>query len=374
MADAPANLSLAKRIVFASLPTLLLLAALELGIRAFGLHESCRNALSGEVLWECDPILGFRLDSELLVDGRPLNRAGFRSREFEPKPEGAFRILALGDSCTFGIISTPGRVLDYIPEPYPQRLERLAAERVGPGRVEVLNAGVPGYNSFQGILLLRSKLRGLDPDLVTVRYGWNDHFISGPIEVTSSYRERDGALALAVEDLLLRTALYPFTRRLAFELHALRAGPESQPTLPSEWTPSVPLEDYRRNLRRIVELGREQGARVWLLTSPHAFVTAELQGRHDELPMSVTNLLQFNALPSFERLIEIHEAYNDATRAVGAELSVPVVDMDAVYRAHASEPLFLPTDVPHPTQQGHALEAEALYERLRAEGLLPAPG
>lgn len=374
MADAPANLSLAKRLVFASIPTLLLLAALELGIRVLGLHESCRNALSKEVLWECDPILNFRLKSDLLVDGRPLNRAGFRSREFDAKPEGTFRILALGDSCTFGIISAPERVLAYVPEPYPQRLERLAAERLGASPVEVLNAGVPGYNSYQGLLLLRTRLRGLDPDLITVRYGWNDHFISGPREVTSSYRARDGAFAAAVETFLLRTALYPFTRRLAFELHALRAGPEAPPALPTEWTPSVPLEDYRRNLRRIVELGREQGARVWLLTAPHAFVTDALHASSEELPMSVANLLAFNALPSFERLIEIHDAYNDATRAVGAELSVPVVDMDAVYRAHAGEPLFLPTDVPHPTQEGHALEAETLYERLLAEGLLPAPG
>jgi phospholipase/lecithinase/hemolysin len=46
-----------------------------------------------------------------------------------------------------------------------------------------------------------------------------------------------------------------------------------------------------------------------------------------------------------------------------------VIDMDAVYRAHAAEPLFL-TDVPHPTAQGHALEAETLYARLLAEGFL----
>jgi phospholipase/lecithinase/hemolysin len=47
-----------------------------------------------------------------------------------------------------------------------------------------------------------------------------------------------------------------------------------------------------------------------------------------------------------------------------------VIDMDAVYRSHAAEPLFLQTDVPHPTDQGHALEAETLYARLLAEGLV----
>jgi hypothetical protein len=42
--------------------------------------------------------------------------------------------------------------------------------------------------------------------------------------------------------------------------------------------------------------------------------------------------------------------------------------MDAAYRAHAAEPLFLQTDVPHPSARGHALEAETLYARLLAEG------
>jgi len=114
-------------------------------------------------------------------------------------------------------------------------------------------------------------------------------------------------------------------------------------------------------------LGRAQGAEVWLLTSPHAFVIDANRGQQDKFPKQ---LLVFNALPSFERLIEIHDRYNQATRDVGAELRVPVIDMDAVYRAHAAEPLFSKRDVPHPAAEGHALEAETLYSRLVAEGFV----
>lgn len=85
--------------------------------------------------------------------------------------------------------------------------------------------------------------------------------------------------------------------------------------------------------------------------------------------MSAKQLIAFNGIPSFERLIEIHDDYNQARREVGAELGVPVVDMDAAYRAHADQALFLQTDLPHPTAIGHALEALTLYERLRAERL-----
>ncbi len=73
----------------------------------------------------------------------------------------------------------------------------------------------------------------------------------------------------------------------------------------------------------------------------------------------------------FDALPKIHDAYNDATRAVGAELGVLVVDMDAVYREHAGETLVQRDDIPHPTQAGHDLEAEVLYARLVARGILP---
>jgi lysophospholipase L1-like esterase len=365
--------SLTKRLVFACIPLLVLLVALELVVRGLKLDQECPNSYSEGGSWACDPILNFKLRPDLIVDGKPLNRAGFRSREFTPKAPGVFRVLSLGDSCTFGTLTT-SRGPGYIREPYPQRLERLVAERMGPGQLEVLNAGIPGYNSFQGLMLLRSKLRGLEPDLITVRFGWNDHFMS--VTDSSGYREPDSALALGVQDLILRTSLYGFFRRLNFELQALRssANPPPRPTLPTEWIPIIPAENYKHILRRIVTLGRSQGAEVWLLTSSHAFVVDGNRGQQDKFPKEV---LGFNAIPSFDRLIEIHDSYNQTTREVGAELRAPVVDMDAVYRAHAAEPLFLLTDVPHPTGRGHALEAETLYARLLAEGFvqprLPEP-
>jgi len=360
--------SLAKRLVFASIPLLVLLTALELGVRGLELDQTCPNSYSEAGMWACDPILNFKLRSDLIVGGKPLNRAGFRSREFEPKAPGVFRVLSLGDSCTLGTIVT-FRGAEFIWEPYPQRLERLVAERIGAGQLEVLNAGIAGYNSFQGLMLLRSKLRGLEPDLITVRFGWNDHFMSGEPPGAYGYREPDSALALGLQDLMLRTSLYGFFRRLHFELQAFRSRsqPPAPPRLPTEWKPNVPLEVYEHNLRRIVALGRARGAEVWLLTSPHAFVIDASRGQQDKFP---TQALAFNAIPSFDRLIEIHDRYNQAVREVGAELLAPVLDMDAVYRAHAAEPLFLLTDVAHPTARGHALEAETLRARLLAEGFV----
>jgi lysophospholipase L1-like esterase len=368
-----ATRSIGKKVVFAAVTVSLLFGLAEVAVRLSGIAEHCQGQFQDAPTWACDPLLGFKLRQDLIMpDGQPLNRAGFRTHEFTPKRSGVYRILTLGDSCTYGIVTT--NFFQYIPEPYAQRLERIVAERAGPGKVEVLNAGVAGYNSFHGVMLMRTKLRGLAPDLVTVRFGWNDHFMSGQSGRGQAFREPESALSLAIQDLLLRTALYTLFRRVEVEVQALGRAAH-KPTVadvPQEWVPIVPREQYKHNLRRIAEIARGRGAEVWFLTAPHAFETDENRGQYDKFPNqpSAKLLLAFNAIPSFDRLIEIHESYNAATLEVGTELNAPVIDMAELYREHASEHLFTSTDVPHPTQEGHNLEAEALYTRLVAEGVV----
>ncbi len=351
-------------LALAVVPVFLLLLLLEWGVRLTGAAESCPNRFSrGGGIWVCDPILHFKLDPSFEPYGQPLNALGFRGPLPGPKRSGTLRVLALGDSCTFGYIGRDTGVGSVF-QPYPLKLQRFAERRVGPDSLEVLNAGVPGYNSHHGILLLRSKLRRFEPDLVTVRYGWNDHFLSAEGE-SELFREPDSRLGLLVEDLLLRSKLYAFVRRLGLELRALREPVDAQARraffTERGYTPTIPIERYERNLRRIVELGRGMGAGVWLLTAPrnpHASPEArETQARRNKL--------------DFDELMRIHDEYNEVVRRVGAELGARVVDMAAVYRQYEGEPVFLPTDVVHPAQGGQNLEAELLFRALRSEGLLP---
>jgi lysophospholipase L1-like esterase len=352
-----------QHLALALLPLALLLGLLEAALRLTGAARTCPNRFSRSDIWVCDPILHFKLNPELRPADQPLNRRGFRGSEFRPRRDGTFQVLALGDSCTFGYIAREDGI-GFVLQPYPLKLQRLAERRLGEGRVEVLNAGVPGYNSFNGLLLLRSRLRDLEPDLLTVRFGWNDHFLSARGESEALYREPQTPLGLWAEDLALRFELYAFVRRLGLELRARRepVGDQAREAFRGirEWTPTIPLEEYERNLRRIVEIGRARGAEVWLLTAPRNPAPGEEAVRI----MSAHNRL------AFDRLMQVHDDYNDAVRRVGRELGAPVVDMDAVYRLHADEPAFLPTDVAHPSQGGHVLEAETLYAELLARGTL----
>ncbi len=370
----PRQLSPGAKFLASLAPTIALLIVAEVVVRLTGAATTCPTYTESQ-LWTCDPLLYFTARPELVIRGQALNHAGFRSREFAPKPPGIFRVLAIGDSCTFGM-TAPDNYL-FVKDPYPQRLEQLIAERAGADKVEVLNGGQPGYNSYQGLLLLRTKLRNLHPDLITVRFGWNDHLMSPQNQVGNAFRELRNPFVRGVQDLLLHTALYPYAKRLGMEaqLWMQPAAPPGAPAfkpLPREWDPNVTIQDYEYNLRRIVELGRQQGAQVWLLTSPSAFLTPGHLLRYEQLPQDALprRLLTMDRLPSFRRMMEIHDAYNAAVRAVGAELNIPVIDMAQLYRDHADQPLFSMQDILHPTQTGYDLEAEALYDRLFAQGII----
>ena len=96
------------------------------------------------------------------------NALGLNDEEFEvPKPPGRFRILALGDSFTFGLV------------PYPHTVMTLLEARLRaacPGRdLDVLNFGIggAGVRDYRAIVTLG--LATYDPDLVLVNfYAGND--------------------------------------------------------------------------------------------------------------------------------------------------------------------------------------------------------
>lgn len=119
-----------------------------------------------------DRLLGWRNipDWESTTYGRPLtiNSRGLRDREYAfAKPAGTKRILALGDSYTWGY-----GVGDE--ELYTEVLERAAARD---GRaVEVLNAGVSGWGTDQEYLFFREEGIRYEPDIVVVTFFFNDLF------------------------------------------------------------------------------------------------------------------------------------------------------------------------------------------------------
>lgn len=116
------------------------------------------------------PYLAYALN-ETFTGADGLNRHnahGCRGPDFAvPKPAGTFRIVCLGGSTTY----ETGVRADL--DAYPARLEALLRSR-GHGNVEVVNAGVPGYSSFESSLLLQLRVFEWQPDLVLYYDNTND--------------------------------------------------------------------------------------------------------------------------------------------------------------------------------------------------------
>jgi len=95
------------------------------------------------------------------------NALGLNDVEFTPKPAGRFRILALGDSFTFGLVPYPHNVMTLLEA-------RLRADCPGMD-LDILNFGIggAGIRDYRTIVMLG--LARYDPDLVLINfYAGND--------------------------------------------------------------------------------------------------------------------------------------------------------------------------------------------------------
>lgn len=121
-------------------------------------------------MFERDPQRGYRLKAGYRVEGAdgPEIRVNSRShRDDEPDAHADCRIVAIGDSHTFG-----ARVDQK--DTYPAQLEALIAT-ITHRHVDVLNAGVPAYGWLEESDVLREFLAGGRPaNLLLWQTSWND--------------------------------------------------------------------------------------------------------------------------------------------------------------------------------------------------------
>lgn len=97
------------------------------------------------------------------------NSLGLRGPEIQAnKPDDVFRIIVLGDSVTYGLNVDAD-------EAFPALVEKqLEEQRINGKRVEVINAGVPAYTTYNELHFYKDMLRDLSPDLVILGFCMND--------------------------------------------------------------------------------------------------------------------------------------------------------------------------------------------------------
>jgi lysophospholipase L1-like esterase len=272
--------------------------------------------------------------------------AGFRTPDFSREPEpGRVRVLALGDSSTFGW----GVEAE---ETWPGRLPGALARATGqPAEsFEVLNLGVPGYSTYQGRVLLERVALPLAPRLVVWSYLANDGAATGGSDAALSARRASwlgGVLALLHRSRAYET-LEAWIAAARSALHPPAAPDPKDPAARNV----AGVAESRRNVLAAVEAAREAGVPMLLLAQC--------------VRSPISDTLAAVAAETGTRLVDAPALLDAAVAGVAEDpaLASERARVEAVYgtKLPAEHPqlyLYLP-DACHPSALGHRLVADAV--------------
>ena len=230
-----------------------------------------------------DPDLGWRLRPNAEGDwvGAPVkvNAKGLRGPELDyDRTPGAFRILYLGDSVTFGFR------LPSHEQSYPYQVEAVLEDRTA-AAVETVNAGVGGYSPWQHYRYLKREGLRYQPDLIVLSFVLND--VTEKLELvrfggSTEGSQLDATYKSPLDWLLSHSATVRFLQRVGarirfgpdvregaarVEVHEVTALVERphEPSIVAAW--EITLE----NLRRIFALSRERDVPILFVIFPFAF-------------------------------------------------------------------------------------------------------
>jgi lysophospholipase L1-like esterase len=221
------------------------------------------------------------------------------------------------------------------PEELAARLSRVPSAK----SIRYWNAAMTGWTTYQGLQQLRRDILELKPKVVTLYFGWNDHWFGFGVEDEQVGRMNRSPLYwgrhFRVVQLLSRAYV-------AF----LEGGRPDKPN-------RVPPEDFRRNLTTMVELARREGIEPILLTAPTSYEPgAEPAG------------LLLRHIRDLDELIPLHEQYVQIVRDVAAQTRTKICDLAQEFdRLRAAEDIYryFLTDGVHLTEAGSRKVAEMLH-------------
>ena len=248
----------------------------------------------------------YRPDPDLVWVTKDYTQALAAARRSHPA------IVFMGDSCTeFG--SYPARTIEKL---------KAAGSELSTG----VKLGVGGWSSEQGLTQFRRDIERLHPRVVTIYYGWNDHWVAMGLtdpEITGAHSLRSLARVSRLAQLWLRFRV---------SMAARRTPPPNR----------VPLPRYEDNLRRLAREAQSVGTVAVFVTAPSNHVPghepAYLARRH---------------VRSLSELVPLHTAYVDATRRIAREVDAPLCDAAAAFAALPQpHDRYFRSDGIHLTEQG----------------------
>jgi len=270
-----------------------------------------------------------------------INALGFRGREIAREKGAAYRIVALGESTTFGATIGPAD------RPWPEVLERRIGEELDcAAPVEVINAGVPGWTLANNLARLDADIWPLDPDLIVSYHGYNGfpyliREIPGlRVGATPATPARPSELLRRLERRL-RVSLFRRRYRAARDLDLAALGTD------------LHLTRYAELYRQLVFDARRAGVDLVLATFNLAVDAS-----------SPEEVIEFYELmfPDIRARVLANRLHTRLVREIGSTYDVRVIDtspdLDGAYRSAYLDPM-------HFTQEGRDRLARHILAGIR---------
>ena len=300
------------------------------------------------------------------------NALGFRGAEVSmPKPPAVYRIACLGGSTTYGDGVDDWRLT------YPALLQD-SLRAWGVSEVEVVNAGVPGYSSYESVINLEFRVLDLHPDLVFFYEAINDVYPRLVWPPSAYLGDNSGFLGdkwpFEGPSLLERSTL---ARAIMIKLHLILPQPTLSRALgpPAPTSYAVRFGEQRKNGTYPSGPFRQVSVRTMLDSNPPKYWERNLRtliavARANGIRPVLATLAYSAGFPWLSESPEYREAIaenNDVLRQVAREMAVPVVDLAKVI---PGDPRYF-TDGVHFTEDGNGVMAHLIGSFLIARRLVP---
>jgi lysophospholipase L1-like esterase len=344
--------ALFKKVAMALAMTFLFLFTVEQVLEAVGFEATFPAIIFTDENQEVYGKYGFVKDRQLMWKFSPggefkgwrINSLGFREREVDRvKKPGVLRVICMGDSC-----SADGG------PPYAGCLHALLTNAPPANREwEAFNAAVYGYSVVQGLRLFQLRVKDLAPDIVTLYFGWNDHWNCGyrPDALNMAWtmnRFEGRCLEVLRRKRFGQFVIRTLTSGAGSSILTLKHG--KPPGGDLELYLRVPPDEYRSVLTQFIREIRAVGATPLVLTAPRG-------------PSFTPLLVKNGQAESLEAIAERHAKYVGITREVAKATGVEVLDLAEILKGEDCYHLFNKDGV-HLTQEGLQRIGEELYAKL----------
>lgn len=263
-----------------------------------------------------------------------INSAGYKGPEIAKVPSRP-RVLAVGDSCTFGTL------IDYYS--YPRAMERALANAGTPA--EVINGGVEGYSPRNISKYRLEEFKALRPDITIVYIGWNAIYNAG--SWPSYVAEADEFLYSWRAAKLIYARLRAFLDPQGAALRAYSRPKHPDPSAPIVRQLEGAKPEFLRDVEAIVDGMKASGSKVVLVTLPSLYSTGDAP---TERALELGHLPDFTDNPYV--LAKLAEQYNESLRALAAQRAVRLVDLEVWAKTALSPRDRYFSDSVHLTERG----------------------